>query len=47
VKNLSKKQLLEIIQEQAAQLKKRDEQIETLQAALEIERVENALDRSP
>ena len=43
MKNLSKKQLLEIIQEQAAQLKKRDEQIETLQAALERERVENTL----
>jgi len=35
VKGLSKKQLLEIIKQQSAQLKKCEEQIETLKAALE------------
>jgi transposase len=43
VKGLSKKQLLGIIEKQSAQLKKCEEQIETLKAALEAERIENEL----
>jgi len=43
VKGLNKKQLLEIIEKQLAQLKKCEEQIEALKAALEAERIENEL----
>jgi transposase len=43
VKGLSKKQLLAIIEKQSAQLKKCEEQIETLKAALAAERIENEL----
>jgi transposase len=43
VKGLSKKQLLEIIEKQSAQLKKCEEQIAGLQEALKAERIENEL----
>jgi transposase len=43
VKGLSKKQLLEIIEKQSAQLKKCEEQIAMLQTELKAERIENEL----